>query len=293
MTFPLHLLYPLASSFAYVAAVLLLKRSAAFGVGLWRSTFIANAVTAVCFVPLWTLGGELPPWSEWWQPAFTAALFLVGQVATFLAIRGDVSVATPVLGLKIILVALFSTLLLASPVPVQWWIAAVLSTLAITLLGRGRGGSGRAAGRTAVLAGVAATAFALSDVLLQKWAPAWGPGRFLPLMFWLVQGYSFALVPLFREPLRTIPAAGWRWLLPGCLLLALQAVGIGYVLAAHGDATAVNIVYSVRGLWSVLAVWLVGHWFRNEEQHLGGRVLRRRLAGAVLMLVAIVLVLRR
>ena len=40
----------------------------------------------------------------------------------------------------------------------------------------------------------------------------------------------------------------------------------------------------------MIAVWLVGHWFANEEQKLGPRVLRSRLAGAVLMLAAISLV---
>lgn len=293
MHFPAHLLLPLASSLGYVAAILLLKRSADFGVGLWRTTFVANAVTAICFIPLWALGGTIPGWTGLWQPALTAALFFVGQVATFLAIQGDVSVATPVLSLKIVLVAFFSTLLLADPVPWQWWLAAVLSTIAIALLGRGPSGSHRAVGRTVVMAAIAAAAFALSDVLLQKWTPAWGPGRFLPLMFWIVQVYSFALIPLFREPLRSISAAGWRWLLPGASMLALQAAGICYAVGVFGDATAVNIVYSIRGLWSVLAVWWIGHWFSNDEQSLGTQVLRRRLIGALLMMVAIALVLVR
>jgi hypothetical protein len=50
------------------------------------------------------------------------------------------------------------------------------------------------------------------------------------------------------------------------------------------------VVYSARGLWSVLAVWWVGHWFGNTERDRGGSVLRTRLFGAALLLVAIVLV---
>ena len=71
------------------------------------------------------------------------------------------------------------------------------------------------------------------------------------------------------------------------LLLAAMLFAIG----AFGDATAVNVVYSSRGLWSVLAVWWIGHWFQNDEQHLGPAVLRLRLWGAGLMLAAIALVL--
>ncbi|MEJ1973580.1 MAG: hypothetical protein WDM96_14305 [Lacunisphaera sp.] len=52
-----------------------------------------------------------------------------------------------------------------------------------------------------------------------------------------------------------------------------------------------NILYSLRGLFSVALIWAVGHWFANEEQHLAPRVFRIRLGGAVLMLAAIVLVL--
>jgi hypothetical protein len=58
-----------------------------------------------------------------------------------------------------------------------------------------------------------------------------------------------------------------------------------------GSATVVNIIFSARGLFSVLLVWLVGHWFTNDEHRLGGRVFALRLVGAVLMLAAIVLVL--
>ena len=136
MQFPLHLLLPLASSFGYVAGVLLLKRSAAFGVGVWRTTFVANIMHAVCLAPLWFLGAG-PDTGTWWQPLVTGCLFFIGQVATFVAIeRGDVSVATPVLGTKIILVALISALLLPDPIPLKWWIAALLSVAAIALLNR-------------------------------------------------------------------------------------------------------------------------------------------------------------
>lgn len=85
-----------------------------------------------------------------------------------------------------------------------------------------------------------------------------------------------------------MPGGGW---LPGHWLLALNNAGVVLAIVMVGSATAVNIVYSVRGLFSVLLVWLVGHWFTNEEQRLGGHVLQLRLAGAGLMVAAIVLVL--
>lgn len=290
--FPLHLLFPLAASVLYVAGVLLVKRSAPQGVGLWRTAFVSNVTMGVCFAPMWLLGGTGQSLALAWQPLLAALAFFIGQVLTFKALDGDVSVATPVLGLKILLVACFSTLLLEGSVPWAWWIAAALGTLSIALLGRqGRGPRRQHTARAMVCAALAAIAFALADVLVQKWAPAWGAGRFLPLMFGLLAVLSLGLIPAFRAPLRSLTPEAWRWLLPGAVLLALQAAAMAWTLAVYGDATAVNVVYSSRGLWSVLAVWGLGHWFANDERSVGSATLRLRLIGAILMLAAIGFVL--
>jgi len=78
--------------------------------------------------------------------------------------------------------------------------------------------------------------------------------------------------------------------LGGCVLLASQSILFVRCVALHGNATSANILYASRGLLSVILVWLIGHWFMNQEQNLGGRILRWRLVGASLMLSAIILV---
>ena len=303
-------LLPLASGAGYVAAVLLIKRASTHGVGLWRTAFVSNVAMGLCFSALWLLGGRELVWSELWQPAVGGALFLAGQVFTFMAMDGDVSLATPVLGLKILFVAAASSLLVAETVRPAWWIAAALCTAAIALLQS----SPRAASpapalanhaasasatpsparqhprRTIVCAALAALCFAITDVLVQRFAPAWGAGRYLPCMFGFLLIFSFALVPFFSAPLRAVPRAAWRWLGPGSVLLAVQASGMAYTLGAHGRATVANILYSTRGLWSVLAIGLLGAWLGTEgEQKLPRAVFRRRLFGAGLMLAAIAL----
>ena len=290
----LHLLLPLAASIAYVFAMLAFKRSGDWGVGVWRTAFVSNVAIGFAFAPFWLLGGHARPATLLWQPLLVALLFLSGQIFSFLSLHyGDVSVGTPVMGLKIVLVALGSALLLPDPVPLKWWIAAALSTLAIILLSRGESRPRHAVGRTVLAAALAAASFALFDVLIQKWSPAWGVGRFLPLTCGTVALLSFGFIPFFNAPLRAIPRPAWRWLAGGSLLLALQSALFVYSVGAFGDATAMNIVYSSRGLWSVVAVWLIGHWFANEEQTLAPAILRSRLAGAVLILAAITLVVLR
>lgn len=297
-------LMPLGSAIGYVVAVLLIKRASAHGVGLWRTAFVSNLAIGLCFAPMWLLGGEEIQAARLWQPAACAGLFFAGQVFTFAALAGDVSLATPVLGLKILFVAAASSLLLSEAVRPAWWIAAGLATAAVALLqstprgtptmAAGKGSSrrgGQTPGRTILFAALAALAFAVSDVLVQRCTRSWGAGRFLPLTFALVSAYSLALIPFFQAPLRAIRPAAWRWLAPGALLLALQAENLMYSLGIYGRATATNILYSTRGLWSVLAVGLLGAWLGTaDEQKLPRSVFRRRLIGSALMLAAVVLV---
>lgn len=291
-------LIPLASAVGYVIAVLMVKRASAHGVGLWRTAFVSNIAMGVCFAPLWLLGGAEVGWATVAQAALCAALFFAGQVFTFAALAGDVSLATPVLGLKIIFVAGSSALLVEEPVRAAWWIAAVMATAAVALLqasprriGAGLAAEGQHPRRTVALAAGAALAFALSDTLVQRFTPAWGAGRFLPLLFGQVALFSFALVPVFAAPLRTIPGAAWKWLAPGSVLLAIQAAGMAWTLGVHGRATATNILYSTRGLWSVLAVGLLGAWLgTGGERRLEREEFRRRLLGAGMMLAAVALV---
>jgi drug/metabolite transporter (DMT)-like permease len=289
-----QLLIPFLCAFVYVLGALTLKRAGQLGVGVWRTSFVANWLMFIVFVPWWFgRGGAVHPLAEYWQPAATGLCFLGGQVFLFLALgRGDVSVTTPVMGAKVLLVALFSSLLRVGEVPLRWWVGAALSAGAVGLLHAGEHSSRRRqVGLTVVLAALSATAYSLGDVLMQKWVPAWGTGSFFPAMFLIVGLYSFAFVPFFHAPLPAMSGQAWRWVGLGGLLMAVNNAGIVLTIGIWGGATAVNIVYSARGLVSVGLVWAVGHWFASAEQHLPPRVLRFRLVGAGLMLAAIALVL--
>ncbi|MBI5774619.1 MAG: DMT family transporter [Verrucomicrobia bacterium] len=285
------ILLPLCAALLYVVGALLVKRSGDFGVGVWRTAFISNLTSALIFQLLLPLGGTFHV-ELLWQPALVGVLFLLGQLLNYLALqRGDVSVATPVLGVKIILVALFTTLLLTQGVSAKLWAAAALSSLAIALLNRTGGAKHHHVGSTILYAGSSAAMFALFDVLVQKWSPAWGAGRFLPVMLGFVAVFSVVLIPFFHAPLTAVPRGAWPWLMGGCLFIGFQSLVFVMAIVMFRNATSANVLYSSRGLWSVVAVWAVGHWFANREQHLGAGVLRWRLAGAVLMMAAIALVL--
>lgn len=276
----------------YATAASLIKRSSDLGVGVWRTAFFSNLIIACAFQPLLVLGGTVHP-ELWWQPLIVALCFIAGQWFTFVSLEyGDVSVATPVLGIKILLVAFFVTLLSNETLRSQLWIAAVLATAGIALLNRRTAQAHHHVTRTIMTAGLAAAAYALFDVLVQKWSPIWGPGRFLPLTLGASGVMSFAFILRFHAPLSAISRTAWPWLLGGTLGMAGQSLMFVFTIANWGHAATANVIYSSRGLWSVLLVWFFGHWLNSREQQLGGKVLGWRLAGAALMMSAIVLASR-
>ena len=290
MRFELPIVLPLLAAFVYALAALMLKRATERGVGPWRVNFITNWIQCVLFAPFWLTGGGSFTWDRFGEAAVCGATFFAGQIFTFLALsRGDVSVATPVLGTKVIFVAFLAVALGTEPLTVSMWIAALLTTIATGLLGAGSTERAHSLALSLCYGFAAAFAFALTDVLAQKWAPAWGFGRFAPAMFFTVALLSLGLVPFFRGPLRELP---WRWVTPGAVALAAQASGIAYSIMVFGSATMTNILYNSRGIWSVLLVWWIGAWFENRERHRGRAIMLRRLAASLLLLGAIFLVAR-
>jgi hypothetical protein len=80
------------------------------------------------------------------------------------------------------------------------------------------------------------------------------------------------------------------WLIAGAACFALQGMTFITSISIYRHATVANVLYSSRGLWSVVAVWAIGHWFENREQHLGAKVLAWRFVGAILLMAAILMV---
>jgi len=288
------LLLPLGSALAYAFAALMLKRGTE-GAGPWRVNFISNWVQAAIFSLLWLLPAEHAANFRNVGHAMTAgAIFFVGQVFTFLALsRGDVSVATPVLGSKVIFVALYSAALGTEKIGATTWFAVLLTAGATALLSSGGHHTQRDAVVRSLLYGFCAAAFyALTDIVQQLWIRDWGISHYLPTMFYSVAGLSLLLLPLLRGDGREVTAASWQWMIGGSTVLAFQAAGVTLSIITIG-ATATNVLYNSRGLWSVVLVWTIGHWFGNAERGHGRAVMLRRFGGSMLLLAAIVLMAHR
>ena len=169
-----------------------------------------------------------------------------------------------------------------------------MAAVALALL---RDKGGRSSGKffpTLVLALGSCAAFALCDVLFQAYARKINGPVFIAVVLWTVFVLSGALVPFFPKQKAPLSRRAKWWLLAGCALNGIQAMGvIGCVSFFHhpNAAAAVNIVYNSRGVWSVVLVWTLGRFFGNTERQLGANIMARRLAGASLLLAAIALTL--
>lgn len=300
---PGALLLPLGAGFGYACGAIAIKRSLSCGIsGSWVNV-ICNAVMALFFQWLWLLpGGVISP-RLLLAPAICGFLFFLGQICTFRAIAtGDVSVSTPLLGTKVVLVTLFSVFLMGKPLPISWWGASVLATLGIAMISYTPGGSHRHLAQAVAWSLAAAALFALTDVLVQGWVPRVGYSRFAPVMFGVMGICSLLHLPVLlhgvRKPPRSngvavAPGAALLWLFAGALLLAVQALGMYSAIGLYGSAAFTNILYGSRCLWSVLLVWLFASLVPDHA--VGGdrsAVMLRRLIGALLLLSAMALVLR-
>ena len=292
MEFPVYLLLPFLSSIIYAFSAVIFKKVLDAGTDPWFINFLSNAATCVLALPL-LFADPMPlgamPLA---RPLIAGVIFMVGQMASVLALKqGDVSVATPLLGMKVLLVALFTVTVLHQPVSPGLWAAAFMAAFAFVLLRGPQGGSRSNFMSTVLYSLLCAASFALCDILIQKWAPSCGSGKFLTLMFIIIAVLSLVFVPIFRAGPLSYSLKTWKWLGWGILFIALQAIGMGIALSYFGNATATNIVFSSRGIWSVLIVWRLGALFGNKEKDAGKKTMVARLAGSTLLFAAIVLVI--
>ncbi len=284
----MHLLLPLLASILFVCGLILIKRAGSAGVGPATTLFVTNEFSFVAFATLWVLGGPGQPWTLLWQPAVIAGLFMLGLMFTFLAIyRGDVSIATPVFGVKVVFVAILLTLLGEQSLPITVWYAAVLATAGIALIQWTGRDHPRRVVLTILLALSAATSYATFDVLVQRWAPDWGAGRFLPIVYAIVGVLSLGMIPWVDWSKLRQPKVR-RCLFAGATLISLQAICIVMAVAVFGDAARVNVVYAMRGLWGVGLAWIAARIWGGGEAELGRKVLLTRLIGAAMLTTAVV-----
>ncbi|MFO7725864.1 MAG: EamA family transporter [Oceanipulchritudo sp.] len=289
----LYYLNPLLSALIFALASIAIKRAMSDGAGATRSVFVTNTTFFIALFPLWWIVPEPFPAYLLWVPVAAGLAAFLGSIFQFVALKlGDVSVATPLLGSKVLFVAFFSTLILGNVLPLSWWIGAILAGLGIFFLGQvpGKPAPGSRLGLTIFLSLLSVICFAMMDILIAGWGKTFGFPRFVVIQQLIVMVLSLGIIPFFQGSLVQMPRRCWPWLLAGSLLIVCQFYLLNWTISTFGDPTAINIFYSSRGIWSVLLVWGIGPLFGNLERGHGWGVFWRRILGAVLLFAAICLV---
>lgn len=287
---PWYLLLPLVAAFVFALSTLFFKRAFQEGAGVLPAFIFNNAVVALVFQPLHAVPATPGEGASFWHPMLAGALFFAGQLCNFTALRiGDVSLVTPLIGTKVLFVPAVAGLLFGEALRPGYGLAAGLAVAGIFLMGATDLRPGKRMGITSLLALGSGLSFALTDCLIQRWAPAFGSLRFIPWLFGTLGLLSLLAVPALGPGLGRVPPGAWRWMAGAAGLTAVQAVLMTLSIGRWRDATGVNIVYSVRGLGGIVLVWWLGGWFGNvERQEVGGRRMAFRMAGSLLILAAAV-----
>ena len=288
---PAYAYFALIAALGYGVGSLFSKQAMAGGSGLFRVTAYSTWTLAVLTQPfVWTTPEPLPV-ELWFQPMVAGLFFLGGQLLFILALRtGDLSVVGPVAGAKPIINALLVSLLLGLHVSAFTWLACMMAAGALLVLRSPNASSAHSFGRTAGITLLSALSFALCDTCFQEWAPTWGPMRFSGLAFACSALGALVYIPFFNPRWTALSRTARRHLLLGAAFGAVPGVLMGYALGRYGHAPEVNVIYSTRAVWAIVAVRLVGPWIGSHEGTITRATLWRRLLAALILLLAVGLV---
>lgn len=303
----------LSSSLAYLASRRFTVRHAAHETEQprWRgplrlmvcSHVCLSVICGVAYLFLSPRGAEAQPADWGWAittTVFVALFYLTGNTLLFFALRlTDASRVAPLLGFKIVLLALVTQFILNDPLALQQWLAVILATAAAIMLGSS---GGRLPYKTIALAAGSCAGFVCSDVFIRMMVRAWLPGGMdvadadagqrvlasiqgMTLVYVWCGVLAVAILPVARPS----KAEHWRGALPYAGFWLMAMVGLFSAFALVGIVLG-NILQSTRGLMSiVLGVLVVKLGHHHIESHAPLKVVIQRSIAAAMMLGAIAL----
>ncbi len=259
---------------------------------LTRAYVIMGGISVLALALVWP-AGEMPAFADYAVPMVLCTAFcLLGQAGLFLALQStEASRVSPLLSLKILMLALASLGLGIERYTAVQWTGIALSLAAAFLLGR--------AGtpmplRSCLLLFFTCASYASSDFFIRAQFPIFTPrlsfvrsSVVITLLSYVVGGVFGVLALPFAG---RFPRTVWThyalpfaiaWLAAMMLLFAC----FGLIGVVHG-----NIVQSTRGLISIGIGYLLaraGH--AHIERRVGRSTMLRRAAAGILMLLAVAL----
>lgn len=211
--------------------------------------------------------------------------YLIGQIFFFAAIaHSEPSRVSPILGLKVLMLAVINAAFLGATFSAAKWIAVGLSTAAIFLLSSTGGKMDR---RALVFAVLACTGYCFSDlnikILVDKFSfmGVFGRAILTGSMCYALCGLAGAVALVFCRG-RT-DRDTWLYALPFSVLWFISMIFLFSCFSLVGVVFG-NILQSTRGLISVVLGFAIAHiGFEDWEAKVTKKVFLQRLLAALLM----------
>ncbi|PDH31563.1 MAG: hypothetical protein CNE95_00435 [Puniceicoccaceae bacterium MED-G30] len=265
----------------YAAGSLQIKRALDNGAARRRAITVTNIAMALWALPLFFISrGEFELTA--WLTAIGAgiALFL-GRILSVKSLDiGDLSIVGPLLGMKTLLVAVFSFATGQKELTTWLWIAAVLATLGVILIQRGPQKFSKNRWRAARYAAGASILFAACDIMVVEARGQLGIGWLSPTLF-----ITVALLVPFLGKHPAPPPQAVKPIYLGSLIMGFQTSLVIFLIGITGEAVLINILYASRALWTVVVDRLYGRGEAVAAFFIG------RMAGAALLVSAIAIVI--
>ena len=253
------------------------------------SHIIMGVISMAALAFLWL--NDMPDFRAFGWPLVGATLFyFAGQAFLLLAIqKTEASRVSPLLGLKILILALISFFIMQHPLTGLQWLAVAISVFAAIML---NWTGGRIPPWSLVFVLLACLGYSLSDIHIKMLVSNFQQAGIVrasllavALSYALSGLVSITLLPL----LKGISKPMWRAAIPYSLS---WLAGMVFLFGCFGLIGVVlgNIVQSSRGILSILfgvALAYAGH--QHLESKVAAGVFWRRFAAAALMITAVVL----
>ena len=281
----------LSQCFAYVfSRLFVVKHRNAYWKLLLVSHLYMGAASLVAILFMWPK--QLPPLQEYLLPLLAAAgFYLAAQAGLFIVMRmTNPSRVAPLLGIKILILALLATQCYGHDLaPLQW--VAVIACFAAVMTLNFSGGS--LPPKAILILVLTCTGYSLSDIHIEKLVRALGALPMLHAAIWgalatyVLLGVLAVLIAALTRPDALF--SEWRLSLPFSALWMIAMLTLFVCIAILGPVFAI-ILQSSRGLMSVvLGVALAKRGWSDVEPHLPRHVFIQRISAATLMIAAVAL----
>lgn len=253
---------------------------------------VSQVFMAVACLPVLIIAHtpDVPPLEQYLLPLISAtAFYIVGQASIFYVMKElQASRIAPMLGFKIVILAIISALFLDVTIHPRQWLGVIVGTISVVMLNF----SGvRISLKSSLAILIACVGYSLSDLSIKQLIESLKPlstihaSIYATSSSYLLCGLlSLAVVLPHRVPALfkgfqfSIPYAA-SWLL-GMFALFLCFGSVGPVLG--------NILQSSRGIISILiAIPAAAIGFSAIEPHVPGKILALRITAALLVVIAV------